>query len=63
MENENYGFCIPTLEPKKISQHLIKILENQSWKNKMGSNAIRAYENYFAKSKILSKWSNVLLNK
>ena len=63
MENENYGFCIPTLEPKKISQHLIKILENQSWKYKMGSNAIRAYEKCFAKSKILSKWSNVLLNK
>jgi glycosyltransferase involved in cell wall biosynthesis len=63
MENENYGFCIPTLDPKKISQHLIKILENQSWKHKMGNNATNAHEKHFTKNKILSKWSKVLLSK
>lgn len=63
MENENYGFCIPTSEPKKISRYLIKLLENDLWKLKMNSNAISAYEKYFAKDKILSKWSDVLQSK
>ena len=63
MEHENYGFCIPSLEPKKISQYLIELLENDSWKLKMSGNAMNAYKKYFAKDKILSKWSNVLLSK
>ena len=63
MELENYGFCIPTLNPKKISKYLIKISENKSWKTKMSNNALIAYEKYFAKDKILNKWSSVLLAK
>jgi len=63
MEHENFGFCIPTSESKKISEYLIKLLENDSWKLKMNSNAIRAYEKYFTKDKVLSKWSDVLLSK
>ena len=60
---ENYGFCIPTLEPEKISQYLIKILENKSWKIKMGNNALTAHEKYFAKEKILNQWSEILTSK
>ena len=63
MEHENYGFCITPSEPKKISEYLIKLLENNSWKLKMNSNALSAYEKYFAKDIILSKWSDVLLSK
>ena len=60
MEDEKYGFCIPTLEPKKISQFFIKLAENNSWKSKMNSNAISAYEKHFSRNKILSKWSDIL---
>ena len=60
MELENYGFCIPTLEPKKISEKLIEISENKSWKTKMSANAINAYKKYFTKDKILNKWSDIL---
>jgi glycosyltransferase involved in cell wall biosynthesis len=63
MELENYGFCIPTLEPKKISEKLIKISENKSWKTKMSANAINSYKKYFTKDKILSKWSDILAYK
>ncbi len=63
MEYENYGFCISSSEPKKISEYFINLLENNSWKSKMNSNAISAYKKYFAKDKILSKWSNILLSK
>ena len=57
---KSYGAEIPFVRPKKISQYLIKLLENDLWKLKMNNNAISAYEKYFAKDKILSKWSNVL---
>lgn len=60
---ENYGFCISTLEPEKISQHLITILENKSWKKKMSINAIAAHKKYFTKEKIFNQWSEVLSSK
>jgi glycosyltransferase involved in cell wall biosynthesis len=63
MEHENYGFCIPTSDPKKISQIFLKLAENNSWKAKMTNNALRAYEKHFSKNKILDKWENILLNK
>ena len=63
MEEENYGFCIPTLEPKKISQHIIKFSENDSWKLKMRNNAINAYKKNFRRDKILNKWSDIILIK
>ena len=60
MEKENYGFCISSFEPKKISQLLLKLAEDNTWKSKMNFNAFNAYEKYFSRNKILSKWSDIL---
>ena len=35
MKKENYGFNIPASDPKTISEFLIKLSENKSWKLKM----------------------------
>lgn len=63
MEKENYGFCIPTLNPKKIAKMFIKIAEDRTWRKKMQKNAKIAYEKHFSMKKILRKWTKVLMNK
>lgn len=60
MEKENYGFCISSFEPKNISQLLLKLADDDTWKSKMNFNAFNAYEKYFSRNKILSKWSDIL---
>ncbi len=60
MEQENYGFSAPSLDPKKISQLFIKLAENNSWKIEMNRNALSAYEKHFSRNKILNKWSKLL---
>ena len=60
MEKENCGFCISSFEPKKISQLLLKLADDDTWKSKMNFNAFNAYEKYFSRNKILSKWSDIL---
>jgi glycosyltransferase involved in cell wall biosynthesis len=60
MEQNNYGFNISDSNPKNISEFLIKLAENKSWKLKMSQNAKKAYEKYFSTETILSKWSKIL---
>ena len=60
MEQNNYGFNISDLNPKNISEFLIKLAENKSWKFKMSLNAKKTYEKYFSTKKILLKWSKLL---
>ena len=62
MEQNNYGFNISDLNPKNISEFLIKLSENKSWKFKMSLNAKKTYEKYFSNKIILSKWSKILFN-
>ena len=62
MEQDNYGFNISSSDPKIISEFLIKLAKDESWKLNMSLNAKKAYEKYFSKDKILSKWSKILLN-
>ena len=63
MEQNNYGFNISDLNPKNISEFLIKLAENKSWKSKMSYNAKKTYEEYFSKKTILLKWTKVLSNR
>ena len=63
MEQNNYGFNISDLNPKNISEFLIKLAENKSWKSKMSYNAKKTYEEYFSTKTILLKWTKVLSNK
>ena len=60
MQKENYGFNIFATDPKIISEFLIKLAEDDSWKLKLSQNAKKAYKKYFTRDKILSKWSKVL---
>lgn len=62
MEKNNYGFNISDLNPKNISEFLIKLAENKSWKLKMSQNAKKAYKKYFSIETILSKWSEVIIH-
>jgi glycosyltransferase involved in cell wall biosynthesis len=62
MEHNNYGFNISDSNPKSISEFLIKLAEDKSWKSKMSQNAKKAYEKYFSVETILSKWSEILFN-
>ena len=63
MKEENYGFNIPDSDPRTISEFLIKLAENKSWKLKMSQNAKKAYEKHFSIETILSKWSKILFYK
>jgi glycosyltransferase involved in cell wall biosynthesis len=60
MQKENYGFNISATDPKIISEFLIKLAEDEYWKLEMSQNAKKAYEKYFTRDKILSKWFKVL---
>lgn len=60
MKRNNYGFNISDSDPKSISEFLIKLAENKSWKLKMSQDAKKAYDKYFSIEAILSKWSKVL---
>ncbi len=60
IENENCGFCIPTLESEKIAQYFVKLTKNDSWKLKMSNNATNVYKKYFTRSKIYDEWSKIL---
>ena len=62
MKRENYGFCIDKLDSKKISQLLIKLAKDNSWKLKMNKNAKSAYKKNFSKNIIYRKWNDILLN-
>ena len=62
MEQNNYGFNISDLNPKNISEFLIKLAENKSWKSRMSENAKKTYKKYFSTKTILSKWSKILFN-
>jgi glycosyltransferase involved in cell wall biosynthesis len=63
MKRENYGFCIDKLDSKKISQLLIKLAKDKSWKLKMSKNAKSAYKKHFSKNVICRKWNRILLYK
>lgn len=63
MKRENYGFCIDKLDSKKISQLLVKLANENSWKLKMSKNAKNAYKKYFSKNIIYRKWNDILLHK
>ena len=60
MKKNNYGFNISDPNPKKISEFLVKLAENKSWKLKMSENAKKAYEKYFSIETIFSRWSKIL---
>jgi glycosyltransferase involved in cell wall biosynthesis len=62
MEQNNCGFNISDLDPKNISEFLIKLAENKFWNSKMSQNAKKTYEKYFSTKIILSKWSKILFN-
>jgi glycosyltransferase involved in cell wall biosynthesis len=63
MKKENYGFCIDKLNSKEISQLLLKLAKDNSWKLKMSKNAKSAYKKHFSKNIICGKWNDILLNK
>ena len=63
MKRENYGFCIDKLDSKKISQILLKLAKDNSWKLRMSKNAKRAYQKNFSKNIVYRKWNDILLYK
>ena len=63
LSGSHYGFNISASNPKSISEFLIKLAENKSWKLRMSQNAKKAYEKHFSIETIFSKWSKILFYK
>lgn len=62
MKREYYGFCVDKLDSKLISQLILKLSTDNSWRIKMSKNAKNAYKKNFSKNVIFKKWNDVLLN-
>ncbi len=59
----NYGFWYNNNDTKSLSDLLINLTKDNSWKKKMKTNAINAFEKKFSSSLVLNRWSEILEKK
>lgn len=63
MLSMNYGFWCNNNDIKSLSDLLINLTKDKSWKKKLSVNAINAFKKKFSSNIILNKWSEILEKK
>lgn len=61
--SSNCGFWISKNNPIFLSNLLIKLLKDKTWRKIMSNNAINLYKKRFSSKVILDKWNTILENK
>jgi colanic acid biosynthesis glycosyl transferase WcaI len=57
---EGYGFSVPISDADALAELLVRLADDQSWKEKMNQCALVAFENYFSAPVVLAKWSQLV---
>jgi glycosyltransferase involved in cell wall biosynthesis len=63
MLSMNYGFWCNNNDIKSLSDLLINLTKDKSWKKKLSVNAINAFKKKFSSNIVLNKWSEILEKK
>lgn len=57
---EGYGFSVPIGDAQALAELLVRLADEQSWKEPMSQSASAAFEKYFSASVVLAKWSKLV---
>ena len=60
MEAQGYGYSVPIGDASALATLLIRLTDDNSWKQKMNAAALRAFEQNFAPEVVLQRWTRVV---
>ncbi len=60
MQSQGYGFSVPIGDPNALAQLLVRLADDDSWKEKMNADALRAFERHFSPKVVLQRWLRVV---
>jgi glycosyltransferase involved in cell wall biosynthesis len=60
MQSQGYGFSVPIGDPNALAQLLVRLADDDSWKAKMNTAALSAFERNFSPQVVLQRWCRVV---
>ena len=57
---EGYGFSVSIGDAEALAGLLVRLADDQSWKEPMNQSALNAFEKYFSATVVLAKWSRLV---
>lgn len=60
MHAESYGFSVPIGDAGALSNLLVQLADDPSWKSPMNASALLAFKKYFSPEIVLAKWDAVV---
>lgn len=60
MQSQGYGFAVPIGDANALAQLLVRLADDDSWKEKMNAAALSAFERNFSPQVVLQRWSRVI---
>jgi len=60
MQSQGYGFAVPIGDANALAQLLVRLADEDSWKEKMNAAALSAFERNFSSQVVLQRWSRVI---
>ncbi len=60
MQSQGYGFSVPIGDPNALAQLLVRLADDDSWKEKMNAAALSAFERNFSPQVVLQRWCRVV---
>lgn len=63
MLEEGYGFSLPAGDAEALAVLLMRLADDESWKEQMNQSALTAFNKYFSAEHVLAKWSQLMDDK
>ena len=60
MQSQGYGFAVPIGDAYALAQLLIRLADDDGWKEKMNAAALSAFERNFSPQVVLPRWSRLI---
>jgi glycosyltransferase involved in cell wall biosynthesis len=60
MQSQGYGFAVPIGDANALAQLLIRLADDDGWKEQMNAAALSAFEQNFIPELILQRWSRLI---
>jgi glycosyltransferase involved in cell wall biosynthesis len=60
MQSQGYGFSVPIGNAKALAELLIRLADDDSWKQKMNAAALSIFEPNFSAQVVLKRWSRLV---
>jgi glycosyltransferase involved in cell wall biosynthesis len=60
MQSQGYGFSVPTGDAHALAQLLIRLADDDEWKEEMNAAALSAFERNFFHQVVLQRWSRLI---